>query len=151
MILILAFLMVGFHSDASELILDFSNGNQIYGSQLSIFDDGRITHDERTCCPPRIEAVSEESLSPKKLFELQQWIRDAFTGSTAVTEGMPTAEGSESGFLRVFAEGSQATIHEIERNNQADGKDRVTRSLSKSAPQIEQLVDTYVEHPLKKD
>ncbi len=133
---------------AKELLVKYRYGNQIYGSELQIFDDGSVAHGERTCCPPHTDNIPETNLSTTKVIELKDWIQGAALGNIVSTSGHQTAEGSESGRLTAGQNGVEILVHVIERGTGADPKDQVRMNQSTEAGLIETLVNSYVKNPM---
>lgn len=147
LILTMAVLVSGSFASAKELIIDYSYGNQIFGSTLKIYDDGSIEHGERTCCPPHTDRVPESDLNPGKLADLKDWIREAAVGIVISPAGRATAEGSESGSLTAFQSGgAEVTVHVIARGTGKNPIDQVRKNRSDGANRIEDLVNSYVKN-----
>lgn len=89
-------------------------GNQISGTQLTILSNGTIEHDERSCCPPKTDPISEAALSGQALADLKADVQAVATGSWTTTEGPPPALGSESGVLCVVEAGQAFAVKVIE-------------------------------------
>jgi hypothetical protein len=129
---------------STNVLIDYSYGNQIAGSTLQILADGSVIHGERTCCPPHTD-MNEETLDSATLTALQEWIADAASGTVLTTQGHPTALGSSSGTLLAFHNGQTLTVHTIERGDAAaHEKDNVNQNQSAGARQIEILVNSFV-------
>ena len=69
----------------SKVIAAYAFGNQIYGSQLVILDDGRVLPKERTCCPPTYKDGLEQKLSTRELAVLKSLIEQAASGEVGET------------------------------------------------------------------
>jgi len=129
------------------VLLQFSNGNQIFGSELVIYSDGSLVHNERSCCPPHVDATPESNLSPTQLQHLEALILAASSGRIVERAGSLTSEGSQSGSLLVYDNGKATVVLEVDRSAAGTpNKDLV--NLSSSASEIKTLVETYVKYPL---
>jgi hypothetical protein len=131
----------------STLLLEFSNGNQIYGSTLLINTDGTVIHSERTCCPPHSTPAPEASLTKPQLLRLSNLISAVATQPTIAKKGHRTSEGSESGALHVYPTATPIVLHQILRGGMGE-LDQVTYNISSEAQEIEQLVNSFVKYPL---
>jgi hypothetical protein len=136
---------------APSILVKFTNGNQIYGSNLTIFSDGSITHGERTCCPPHTNPVPEPKLSTAQLSDLETLISQASTGQLLVQSGSATADGSLSGSLLAYSDGNPVIIYEVDRNAvvQPGSLNKVTSNQSSAATTLKNLVEAYVKYPLE--
>ena len=144
----IATVVISTQAYAQSALLEFSNGNQIYGSQLAIDENGGIVHSERTCCPPTTNQIPEQSLSADDLQHLIDLIQKVSTGAIEVKEGEVTSEGGLSGSLVVYAGGSAVVVRSITRSQIPDGRDTISVNLAPEAQEIEEIVKRYVAHPL---
>jgi hypothetical protein len=117
-------------------------GNQISGSRVVIADDGSITHEERTCCPPATTPVSETALTANELADLQADVQSVAAGSWTTTEGPPPALGANGGQLCVISGGSAFTVRVIEGTT---ANTLEHESTAAGAADIETLVFGYAE------
>jgi hypothetical protein len=134
-----------------SILVEFTNGNQIYGSKLTIFSDGSVTHGERSCCPPHTDPVPEANLSTAQLSDLETLIAQASTGKLLVQAGSATADGSLSGSLLAYSGGNPVIVFEVDRNPvvQPGRLNKVTSNQSSAANAIKSLVEAYVKFPLE--
>jgi hypothetical protein len=88
-------------SSRPTVLVHYQYGNQIMGSTLDILSDGTMQHEERSCCPPHSDQITETKLSAEELKQLKGWIRAVAAASETVSQGAPTALGSDSGRLVV--------------------------------------------------
>jgi hypothetical protein len=134
---------------APTALIQYSNGNQIFGSSLTIYSDGSISHGERSCCPPHNDSVSERALTRIQLTQLEGWIKSSNQGKINVRSGTSTTDGSESGYLVTFSNGTSTVIHKVERNSRVQSPNRVTQNMSPEARAIEKLVQGFVKYPMQ--
>ncbi|WP_394840225.1 hypothetical protein LVJ94_25405 [Pendulispora rubella] len=129
-------------NDAMSVVLSYTYGNQITGSTLEILANGTVSGTERTCCPPKIEPTSPNSLSADALNTLLSQIETAAGTQPTVTEKDAGQAGDNSGALIVYAaSGARVIIREV--SNSRDGAIEKANS-SQAATAIRGLVNGYV-------
>jgi hypothetical protein len=131
----------------SEPLITYVYGNQIRGSSLTIKSDGSLYHEERIT-PTDIRHLDHPTLPTGELVQLRDWIEDARSGALVVSDGSPTALGSNSGSLMAFLDGTPITIHTITRDNDGDMLDQVTANQASSADSLHSLVTVIVTHDI---
>jgi hypothetical protein len=135
-------LSVSASASAAEL-LNYSYGNQIFGSELQIFDDGRVLHKERNCCPPKTEEVTASPLTAAQTYDVVSLISAAAKGPFRRGK-CPGNLGEKYGnFLARLRDGTIVTLRSTEMH--ANGKCIQTVNLSKAARELEQVVYSFVE------
>ena len=88
---------------ADSLLLDYQYGNQIFGSYLKIYSDGRISHEERTCCAPRTDEIKEKSLTKEEISALKNLITVAALGKI-LTKTCEGSMGDRYGSFTIFTQ-----------------------------------------------
>ena len=123
-----------------KLQLQYEYGNQIFGSYLKIYEDGKISHQERTCCPPNTNEIKEDPLKPSQLISLKKSISAASLGKI-LTKSCAGAMGERYGSFTVFTANEEYILR----------ADRLSETnciaLYNAAPEItelEKLVYKYV-------
>jgi len=140
--------LVSLGAHAQNVLLDFSNGNQIFGSYLTVYDDGVLLHKERSCCPPHTDAIQEVRFSRAQLSHLQGLIRAASSSNVRIRDGNLTTDGSQSGELIAFYNNAKLVIYKVERSS-IGTPDKVTYNTSPAAAEIQKIVYVYVKWPLQ--
>ena len=135
------------NASAASPLLEFSNGNQIYGSTLAISSTGKITHTERNCCPPHTDPVREKQLTAADLSHLKRLITAAAKARVLDHEGAPTSEGSTAGELAANVGKKKIVIYRIERASPDGGHNKVSVNQAPEAALIKKLVEGYVKVP----
>lgn len=130
-------------------ILKYDYGNQIQGSSLTVFDDGSIDHEERTCCPPQSSQITESNLSVNDRGMLINAIKTAGSPKLQLSgHGHLTLFGSMSGSLIVYDGGTAINIKTIKRNSTIGDPDMVITNHSSGARWILRLVESYVKNKM---
>lgn len=142
------FILAAFGAFATtSTLVEFVNGNQIFGSYVTIYSDGTIAHSERNCCPPATVNTKEAPLPPSQMDHLVSLIAVAAKGRMVTQNGSPTAEGSESGYLKAYDSGMGFTVYQVDRNENPPGPNKVTINESQAAEEIKKLVESYAKWP----
>ncbi|MCA9672563.1 MAG: hypothetical protein KC503_43510 [Myxococcales bacterium] len=129
----------------TDVLVHYSFGNQIEGSELTIFVDGRIEHGERSCCPPKTEPQLQPSLGAAELSDLSAKVAAAALVASKSTTGSPTALGSNAGELIAYtADGTRLVLREVVRALQPGDADTINYNPSADAAAIRDLVNAYV-------
>jgi hypothetical protein len=148
LLLVSFYLVTSFAFGAPSELVSFTSGNQIHGSVVTIFSDGTVEHGERTCCPPRVETVTEERLTAVQLSHLESLIRASAPTPLLIKDGSPTTFGSQSGELLAYLNGKPLIIFQVERNSQPGQLNIVTYNPAPTASEIKKMVEAYVKDPL---
>jgi hypothetical protein len=130
------------------VLLTYRYGNQITGSELTVHDDGRVEHIERTCCPPTSTPVTEADLDGTALAMLRAQIAAVAAAGTATTDGHPTSAGSSNGELYVYHDGLQYIVRTISRNPAGTGPSIVVSSTAAEASAILSYVNSEVDEDM---
>ena len=127
------------------LVVDYSYGNQVVGSQLKIDVMNGLTHNERTCCPSSVMAVPEQVLTSAERAQLEAWIVAASSG-TEMTVSEPAAAGAQFGALVVYDRlGRQINIRTIA----STAAPRTTPfNTSQAAADLQDFVVSYVDNKM---
>lgn len=114
-------------------------GNQVETSELRIFVDGSIYHNEQTCCPPVDNGVAEVSLAPGDLMTLQANALAILAADVTEENLGPMADGQQTGLMCVLVDGAVGTVRAYE-----PGVDVIKRvSTAPAAADIAALVLGY--------
>lgn len=122
---------------AQGKMIEYHFGNQITGSTLIVSSDGRLSHQERTCCPPREDEVTQAKLTAQEVEKLQLLIEGAKFGSQIKMGTGSSSFGSSTGRLLVYdGDGNELHIRSIELG---DGTGRPQPVEYNSAPEAREL------------
>jgi hypothetical protein len=129
-------------------LIEYKYGNQIFGSSLVIAPNGRVHHEERTCCAPRTDKVPEKKLTEAQLKQLVLLIADASDGQIAVTPCKGTM-GEIYGSFKVSWEYNSALISSDELK--PDMTCVSSRNTSEAALKLQEFVNRYNVHAPQAD
>jgi hypothetical protein len=99
---------------AAGLLVIYSFGNQIEASDLQIFIDGSIYHNERTCCPPLDTTMPEMLLDGAAMTALQAQAAAVMAADATAENLGPMADGQSTGYMCVIVDGEVATVRAFE-------------------------------------
>lgn len=132
-------------SDAPAVLLHYSAGNQISGSDLTIRADGTGELKERFT-PTDIRTSAITPLSNSELATLRAAIQAAALGDVDESDGEATSYGSGTAELIALHGAEPVVITQVQRDTDGDGHDEVAQNTAPEAEQIRALVDALVEH-----
>ncbi len=126
--------------NTEKLLIDYSWGNQINGSSLTVMESGAVIRMERVCCGTPAEAVETPNVSSEKLTSLQQARDKIVQAHLTEKPGVAGAMGLESGSLYVY-DGNKRCLAAIHPNDPDNAKPMIQ---SASATEAVEMVRIFV-------
>jgi hypothetical protein len=107
---------------AETAIFTYAYGNQVVGSHFVIYDNGRILHEEKNCCPPKVSKVDHDGpIAPYALENLKEIIEEAAEGEVT-HEKVSMPPGTKQGGLYVTAaSGKNIEIRMYDKKSPLEG------------------------------
>lgn len=126
-------------------ILQYSWHNQVRSSQLMIFEDGTILHQERL--QYRHQTIQEENLSQLELEGLKTLLKKVLKAKSS-TEEIEASLGSQSGTIEVRDEKSLKIVEGVVRDSTDIYHARAYRSDSASMEELKAFIFKYTENDM---
>ena len=128
-----------------EVILDYSFGNQITRSTLTVFETGQIDHREKSSGGGMFVPVAEAALTGSALTELKDRVNLVRQGTVSVSTDAGGALGASTGFLVVgLSDGGTKAVRSIAFDPQNTMNLVTTQSSASSAPLLLDFVRAKV-------
>lgn len=148
-IVLLLTLAISTSAFGSEKTVEYYYGNQITGSRLDIYADGRVERSERKCCPPKSDAVPMPNLTPVEAALLASSIEAAARGVQEAKIVGTSSMGSSIGSLVVIVGDERVNVRTIEFGVPDQPTRKVIVNQAPEARAIETLVFERVSRPME--
>jgi hypothetical protein len=127
---------------ASTPIVQYSWHNQMAASQVFIFDDGEILHQERL--QYSMETIDESPLTESELHYVKKLVKDA-AESAVSSENILSTMGSYSGGIEIKTQSGMKIIEGVVRDGVNLKQAKAYRSFSPATEKLKDFIFKYSE------